>query len=85
MEAQYLMPRTNIRLTGSGFAVPNVADSYYVFLSPTDFGRPDARGMGEAWAQGNTTVQAAIRLLQSLVAFCQYIARIRTDPGRSPA
>lgn len=85
MEAQYLMPRTNIRLTGSGFAVPNVADSYYVFLSPADFGRPDARGMGEAWAQGNTTVQAAIRLLQSLVAFCQYIARIRTDPGRSPA
>lgn len=85
MEAQYLMPRTNIRLTGSGFAMPNVTDVYYIFLSPTDFGRPNARGMGEAWAQQNTSVRAAIRLLQSLVAFCQYIARIRTDPGKSPA
>jgi len=85
MEAQYLMPRTNIRLTGSGFAVPNVADCYYIFFPPNDFGRPNARGMGEAWAQQNSTVRAAIRLLQSLVAFCQYIARIRTDPGKSPA
>lgn len=85
MDSQYVMPLTNVRLVGSSFAVPNNTDCYWVFVPPEELGRPDARGLGDAARRNVPTVDALLRILQSLIAFSKDIVSIRVNESISPA